>query len=287
MTQLQPRHAAVGTSELVAYDFGAHLASWSVAGAPVVWCSPRARLDGSAAIRGGVPLCLPWFGGGPTGDRSPSHGLARTATWTPTAVGEGELLAWRLDSAELVGTPGADSFPAPFTLRYAVSVTGVDHSPTLRLDLAITNPAEAELVLEAALHTYLAVADVEQVQVHGLEGSDYLDKVTGSRRRQDGPVTFAGETDRVYDRAAPVVVADLAGDRSVVVEPTGATQTVVWNPWAEKAAAMADLGEEAWRGFVCVETAATGELPLVVPPGGTVRMGADITPSGPVTGVTR
>jgi glucose-6-phosphate 1-epimerase len=288
MTLLTPRRHESDGSWLVAYDFGAHLAEWRVDGAPVVWISERAVLDGTAPIRGGVPLCFPWFAAGPSGERSPSHGVVRTATWRPSQASHGELWAWELGSQDVVDAPGAQHLRGPFRLRYAVSTPhGGDSSPALRVALSITNPATDPLPVEAALHTYLAVADIGSTQVHGLDGASYLDKVRDEWGTQTGPVTFSGETDRVYDSpgsgavggpgggAVGVVVDD--GRRQIRLRPEGATQTVVWNPWAEKAAAMRDLADEDWRHFVCVETAATADRAIMLPAGGTETLACTFT----------
>lgn len=287
MNLLNPRTVTQDGSTLEAYDFGAHLARWEVDGTPVLWCSPRARLDGSKAIRGGVPICFPWFGAGPSGDLSPSHGPVRTATWHQSDLRDGEVLAWRLGSEDLAGSPGAEHLPGPFELRYAVSLTDGDRSPTLGLALEVTGTGGEPIRVEAALHTYLGVGDVREVRIEGLDDCDYLDKVTGTREHQAGPVTLVDEIDRVYDRGEPVVVTDVAGRRAITLEPTGATQTVVWNPGPQKSAGIEDLGPDGWREFVCVETAATGDRALVVEPGRTVRIFCAISARSADLGVTR
>lgn len=276
---LTPRLHDDGQSRLVAYDHGAHLASWELAGDPVLWLSERAVLDGSASIRGGVPICFPWFADGPDGDHSPSHGVVRTVTWHVTPAQDDELWAWELSDADVAGAPGSDLVPGPFRLRYAVRLTrdGEDRSPTLNLALVIHNTGAEAYLVEAALHTYLAVRDVRQVQIQGLAGAEYLDKVTGRRALQDGALVLTEETDRVYDRSGPVVVEDRAGGRLLEVTPTGATQTVVWNPWRQQAADLPDVDDGGWRRFVCVETAATADRALAVAPGATVALGCSIT----------
>jgi glucose-6-phosphate 1-epimerase len=274
---LTPRTRTTGRSRLTAYDFGAHLAGWSVDGTPRVWLSQQAVLDGSAPIRGGVPICFPWFAAGPEGRFAPSHGLVRTAVWRPTAVDDGEVWAWEIGSDDVAGSPGAEHLPGPFRARYAVAVRGAEGEEELHLSLRVTNTGDRDYRAEAALHTYLAVEDVRQVQVLGLEGAGYLDKVTGRRELQDGPVRLDGETDRVYDRSGPVVVEDRALLTHHELRPGGATQTVVWNPWADKASSLEDLGDEEWLRFVCVETAASGELALTVPAGDTVEVSCTLT----------
>lgn len=275
MTTLTARTHAAGRSRLIAFDHGAHLAAWSVDGISRVWLSEHAVLDGSAAIRGGVPICFPWFGGGPEGRLRPSHGLARTATWRPVDIVGAEVWAWELSSEDVAASPGAEHLPGPFLLRYAVSLD--EPAEVLTLALRVTNTGEQDYRAEVALHTYLGVEDVRDVQILGLEGADYLDKPTGHREVQQGPLVLVGETDRVYDRSGPVVVEDRAALRHHEVRPSGATQTVVWNPWARKAAGMSDLGDEEWLRFVCVETAATGRGALHVPTGGTVEISCGLS----------
>jgi glucose-6-phosphate 1-epimerase len=274
---LTPRIHTSGRSRLVAYDFGAHLASWSVDGLPVVWLGERAVLEGSAPVRGGVPICFPWFAAGPDDDLSPSHGVVRTAVWRPVAVEGDEVWAWEITSDDVAGVPGAEHVPGPFLVRYAVSLRGDEGAEALHLALRVTNTGPRDYRVEAALHTYLAVEDVRQVQILGLEGAEYLDKVTGRRKVQDGPVGLDGQTDRVYDRSGPVVVADRATLVHHEVRPEGAAQTVVWNPWSDKAATLTDLGDDEWLRFVCVETAARGERALTVPAGDTLEVSCLLT----------
>lgn len=289
MASLTPREHIDDRSRLTAYDHGATLATWELDGRPVVWLSPDAVLDGTAALRGGVPICFPWFGAGPSGDLSPSHGVARTATWSPVAPVDDEVWAWELTDVDVAQAPGAAHLPGPFRARYAVSLPGAGSSPqagsstqagsswqsgsfpqavgsarSLALRLDVANTGDEDYVVEAALHTYLAVGDVRQVRVTGLDAVPYLDKVTGERKVQEGDVTLGGETDAVFDSPGSPEVVVHDGDRTVRVASSGATQTVVWNPWAEKAAAISDLPDDAWPGFLCVEAAATGALALPV-----------------------
>jgi glucose-6-phosphate 1-epimerase len=268
-----PRVHTAGRSRLVAYDLGAHLAQWSVDGLPRVWLGEKAVLDGSAPIRGGVPICFPWFAGGPSDDLRPSHGVVRTARWRPVATVGQEVWAWEIGSEDVAGAPGAEHVPGPFLARYAVTLQGEEGAESLHLALRVTNTGEQDYRVEAALHTYLAVEDVRQVSLLGLEDAAYLDKVTGRHEVQDGPVELRGETDRVYERSGPVVVEDRAGLVHHEIRPGGAAQqTVVWNPWAEKAAGLDDLAEDEWLRFVCVETVARGDRALTVRRGDTVEM---------------
>lgn len=282
---LTPRIHVEGPSRLVAYDFGAHVAEWAVDGVPVVWLSEHAVLDGSRPVRGGVPICYPWFADGPQGGLSPSHGLVRTRTWATAEVEGEEVWAWRIGAEDLAGAPGAEHLPGDFRARYAAALGRGEHGPVLELTLSVHNPSEEDQVVEVALHTYLHVGDVREIAVLGLEDATYLDKVTGRHEVQSGPLRLTGETDRVYDRSGPVVVEDRTALRAMHVLPRGAAQTVVWNPWAQKAAGLADLGDEEWLRFVCVETAARGERALDLRAGTTVEVGVDIVLSSAVDGL--
>lgn len=263
---------ALGSGEV--YLHGAHVSAWRPAGAdPVIFLSREAQFRPGAAIRGGVPLCFPWFGAGRSPGLAPAHGFARTAPWRLVAVSDDAgtvRLTLALTHEDVAGAPGADRWPARFEARYAVTV-----GAGLTLALTVRNLGDDAVSFEEALHTYLAVADVRTTVVDGLEGARYLDKThpgDDGSSRQHGPLTLAGETDRVYRTGAPLTVRD--GARTLVITPSGAASTVVWNPWADKAAAMADLGDAEWTGMICVETANVLEDAVVLEPGATHTLSA-------------
>ncbi len=239
------------------YLQGAHLTAWTPAGAdPVLWMSSRSAFAPGKAIRGGVPVCFPWFGGGRSGDLSPAHGFARIVPWTLAAVevdADGRArLTLVLDAAVATGGPGADLLPAGSRATYTVSM-----GATLELALRV-DAGPAGLDVEEALHTYLSVGDIHRVQVRGLDGASYFDKVAGTPEQQAGDVVFTGETDRVYASTATTQVVDPALGRVIEVAKSDSANTVVWNPWIAKSAAMADFGDDEWPGMVCVETANVG-----------------------------
>ena len=220
------------------YLQGAHVTRWiPAAQRPVIFLSPNSAFAPGRAIRGGIPVVFPWFGPHPSDPQAPQHGYARTRPWLFAGAAGGAL------QFELAAEP--------FRLRYDVAF-----GATLALALTVENRSSQEAGFEAALHSYFAVSDVAAVAVEGLAGCTYLDKPDGMRRKlQAGDVTFAGETDRVYlDTPPQLAIHDPGWRRRIAIDKTGAAATIVWNPWRDKAAAMADLGAEAWRGLVCVET---------------------------------
>lgn len=257
--------AEVGLGELarsLAPDFevvhqGAHLVRAAPGGEELLFLSPKSRFAVGTAIRGGVPVIFPWFGDDAKGRGA--HGFARTAMW--------RLLEEGTDIVRLELTDNARTdalWPHRFRLELRVSV-----GDSLQLELAIENRDAAPFSFECALHTYLAVGDVAKVALHGFEGAAYLDKVRGFApdREGSGPLSIHGEVDRIYqDLPGPVRIEDPVLGRDLVVSPSGARSTVLWNPGPSKAMKMPDL-EEHWRQFLCVESANVGPSRIELQPG--------------------
>jgi glucose-6-phosphate 1-epimerase len=228
-----------------------------------LWVSERARWAVGAALRGGIPICFPWFGPHPTERTFPAHGFARTTAWRFAGVEEIG------DDARLALTLAADAatravYPHAFEARLEVTV-GAD----LGLAFDVSNPADTPLTFEIAFHSYLAVTDLAEVAIEGLAGCAFVDKVAGGTRRRegDGPVRIVGEVDRVYDSDGPVKLVDPAGARSLRIESDGAGSTVVWNPAPAKTATLSDLTPDGYQQFVCVETGAIGDRRITVAAG--------------------
>lgn len=245
---------------------GALVTRWQPAGAaPVLFLSGRAPDAPGRAPRGGVPLVFPWFGPHPTDRRAPMHGFARTRPWRLVASEVADdAVALELALEDDAETRAA--WPPAFALRYRVTV-----GDALTLALEVVNRSDAPFTFEVALHTYLAVGDVERIAITGLEDTPYIDKVDAfTRKRHDGgPLRLTGETDRVFlGTRARCVVADPALGRRLSVDKTGSATTVVWNPWATRAAAIADLEAGGWRRMVCVETANAADDAVSLAAGG-------------------
>jgi glucose-6-phosphate 1-epimerase len=260
---LPPPHVVdVHTCTGEIHDQGAQVTRWAPAGAEqVLYVSTSVRLERGVAIRGGVPVCWPWFGPGRVPLMAPAHGFVRTATW------------------ELVGRDDTDD-AVTFTHRITSDTATSPHWPhayavelrsrfgrTLEIRLTSTNTGDVPVDLEEALHAYLAVGDIAKVSVEGLDGTTFFDKVSDTRGRQSGDLTFSGETDAVFRTSEPVAVVDRALGRRLVITTDGARNVVVWNPWEEKAAAVPDIGPGDWRRFVCVEGANVFENAVGLEPG--------------------
>ena len=249
---------AQGTAEVLLH--GGHVFSFQPAGAaPVLWVSALSPFADGKAVRGGVPVCWPWFGPDPRA----MHGVVRYRSWK---LAEAAQLA---DGRTRVTLALADDaatralWPHTFRLELAVTV-----GRELDLALTATNTDAEPWCWRGALHTYFAVADVRRSVVEGLDGCAYVDAPsTGGMTNavQSGPVTFSGEVNRRYlESSRTLALAD--GVRRIRVTKSGSSTTVVWNPAAARAAAMPDIGD-LWPGYVCIEAAVCGEGRVDLLPG--------------------
>jgi glucose-6-phosphate 1-epimerase len=244
---------------------GAHVAAWEPAGhGPVIWMSENALYAPGKALRGGIPICFPWFGAHPEHKQYPAHGFARTRNFSyegarRTADGGSQLELLLQNDAQT-----QTLFPYAFAARLRVAF-----GKTLGLELAVSNTSQQSFSFEEALHSYFCVADVEQASVLGLQGASYADKVQGMARFTESAseLRLSAETDRVYDSTATCTIRDLKAGRALRIEKAGSAATVVWNPWAEKAAQMSDLGADAWPRMLCVESANVGTSRILLGPG--------------------
>ena len=246
---------------------GAHLMVWHPRSqaVPVIWLSRDAKLAAGKSIRGGVPVCWPWFGAHASESGFPAHGFARTASWQVVESGNEPDGATRLTLRMVENEKTRAQWPHSCALGLTVII-----GETLRMELATENTGNSDFTISEALHTYFKISDIGAVRVTGLAGCDYWDKVGGSTlKRQDGIIQFAGETDRVYiNSAAECAIEDDGLKRRIRVSKSGSLSTVVWTPWTEKAKRMGDLGQpDGWREMLCVESANAFDNALQVAPG--------------------
>lgn len=248
--------------------YGGQLCEWTPAGQrhPVLFLSPRSAFARGKAIRGGVPVCFPWFGNHPGGDPSrPAHGFARTRMWDVAGVARDAAGDVRVDLRMAADDATRAQWPAEFEAQLTLSL-----GRTLAMTFDAVNRGVDDLTYEIALHSYFTVGDVEQTRVHGLEHTRFVDKVDGMKEYVQGgaPLAFTGETDRVFlDTGATCTIDDPVLARRIRVAKHGSLATVVWNPGRAKGEAMADVSGDAWRGFVCVETAQCGVHAVRLAPG--------------------
>jgi glucose-6-phosphate 1-epimerase len=249
---------------------GAHVMTFQPqAQEPVIWLSKFAKFAAGKSIRGGAPVCWPWFGSHATDASLPGHGFARTVMWqvletSATSAGE-TLLRFGLIASETTRAQWPHASNAELTVTVGA---------TLRIELATRNDGSAAFELGEALHTYFHISDVAKMSIVGLDGCEFLDKVDGfSRKQQRGAIGIESEVDRVYlNVPGDCLIEDSGFGRRIRINSENARSVVVWNPWTEKADKMGDFGPDGHRGMVCVETANALENVVTVAPGETHRM---------------
>ncbi|BAN34067.1 aldose 1-epimerase [Sulfuricella denitrificans skB26] len=244
---------------------GAHVMTWQPHGqAPVLWLSRFGKFAPGKSIRGGVPVCWPWFGPHAEDAKLPGHGFARTVMWEvqeTRAQPDGATFI----SFGLIETDATRAqWPHPSSAKLRVTV-----GAELKVELATRNTGSAPFQIGEALHTYFHISDVADMKIKGLEGCTYLDKVGGTTSKtQQGPIVIESEVDRVYlNTESDCLIEDLGLKRQIRIATRSSRSTVVWNPWIEKAEKMGDFGPEGYRGMVCVESANAVDNVVTVLPG--------------------
>jgi len=252
---------------------GAHVLGFQARGeAPLIWMSDEATYAPGKSLRGGIPVCWPWFGPHATDSSLPGHGPARTVNWKPTAseaLPDGRTKV----SFELIETDKTrEMYPHPLCVQLHATV-----GSSLLLELETTNLGDSTFTLGEALHTYFLVGDVRLAHIEGLNGCEYIDKMAGaSRKTQNGSVIISEETDRIYlgtGNRAEIIDPDMG--RKIMIQSSGSASTVVWNPWIESAAKMGDLGLNGYLKMLCVETANAADDVVELAAGAPHRMVAD------------
>lgn len=239
---------------------GAHLFHYARAGEePILWLSEASDFEAGKAIRGGVPVCWPWFGFNE--DKTlPQHGFARTSSWE--FVGSDEVdakttvLTLRLTHDEKT----LQIWHYKFLLELKITI-----SDKLSMELKTTNLDDKSFKISQALHTYFSVSHISEVAIKGLGKKPYLDALTWKKEIQNGDITFNQEVDRVYQEVdGEIVLSDK--NRTLHIKNDGSSSVVVWNPWIEKTLRMSGMKPNAYESMVCIESANAFEDARVLQP---------------------
>ena len=238
----------------------------------LLFVSDKAYYEAGKAIKGGIPVCWPWFGPDPENRGRPAHGFVRNRQWQ---VSGSESLA---DGSTKIILSIADSeatralWPHPFQLDIEITV-----GDTLRVELVTHNTGNDSITISQALHSYFRVGDITSVSVLGLDGINYIDKANDSARKtQAGPLTISSEVDRIYiDTSGDLTIDDASLERKISIASSGCSTAVVWNPWVEIAASMADLDDDDYLQMLCVETANAGPETVTIAAGDCYRLTAE------------
>lgn len=249
---------------------GAHVMTWAPRKQqPVIWLSKFAKFAPGKSIRGGVPICWPWFGPHATESKFPGHGFARTVMWEVTASERLRNDATRLTFRIVQDDATKAQWPHASEALVIVTV-----GAALEIQLVTRNTGGSAITVGDAFHTYFEVSDIRDCRIHGLGGCPHLDKVDGGKKKQQaGPVIIGEEVDRIYlDSVADVLIDDPGFKRRIRVAKHGSRSTVVWNPWTDKAAKMGDFGPNGFLNMVCVESTNAADDVVQIPAGGEHRL---------------
>lgn len=253
------RLATPDGAQAIVTAHGAHVVSWIARGGEQLYLSDRSRFEAGHAIRGGVPVIFPQFAmQGPL----PRHGFARTAEWTLDEFRREKDFAsitFRLEDSPQTRTIWPHAFSAEMTVSISES--------RLDLELEVENADNHPIAFTAALHTYLRVGEVETAVLEGLQGCRLRDCAHGDAERveREEALVVSDEVDRIYFDVPPTLMLRERG-RHLVIQSEGFRDAVVWNPWEEKCAALADMPRDGFRRMLCVE-AATIRHPIQLAPG--------------------
>lgn len=244
---------------------GAHILSWIPTDEEeVIWLSEDATFATGKSIRGGVPICWPWFGAHQSNPELPAHGFARTTQWQILSTEALENGYTRLIFNMQPQPENKHMWLPDSTVELIITV-----GEKLELELITHNNGDKAITLSQALHTYFNVSDVSKILLHGLDHTDYLDKLENYKsKRQFGPVVINEEVDRIYiDTFNDCVIEDRQMKRNVIIKKIGSHSTVVWNPWQQTAAKMGDLGEQGFKTMLCVESSNAADDAVTIEPG--------------------
>lgn len=251
---------------------GAMVTNWAPLGQQaVIWVSDNSFYEAGRSIRGGIPVCWPWFGQHETESSFPAHGFVRAKMWDLDTVEQLDNGASRLQFSYTLTNEDKKFWPHECSLRLRVTI-----GTQLEIALHTHNSGQQLFTISEALHTYFNISDIGKVSVSGLEGGDYLDKVEDFKQKtQQGKIIFNGEVDRVYlDTQGTCRIEDPIMKRDIVISKKGSDSTVVWNPWEERSIAMVDMGKQAYRTMLCVETANAARNKVAIAAGNTHTMQA-------------
>jgi glucose-6-phosphate 1-epimerase len=256
------------------YLHGAQLTSWQPADCnEVIFLSEHSRWEEGRAIRGGIPVCFPWFRGKADNPQAPAHGVVRTTAWQLESLTkqDGSVTAvLAIESSEA----SRQFWPYEFRLVHRITV-----GRELRLELSVTNTGSTSFRFEEALHTYHRVGSVEKIRIAGLDGTHFLDNTDGNREKiQHGEVVFTQTTDNAYlNTPKALELIDPLMRRRIRIEKKNSFTTVVWNPWREGAQSLADLGDDEWKQMACVEASNILGSAVALAPGAEHVMAASVT----------
>lgn len=223
---------------------------------PLLFLSDLAIYESGKVIRGGLPICWPWFAEDIKGKDLPAHGFVRDQQWQIVKTQKLDDGSTKVILEISHNQYSLKLWPYKFKLQIAIIV-----GSSLIVELTTVNLDDKPFTISQALHSYLAIGDVNKIEVTGLDGLSYIDKTADfTERNQRGDVVVDGMIDRIYqDVEDDVLLNDPVFDRKIRVSSQGSNTFVVWNPGEKAAATMIDLADDGYKEFVCIEAANTAD----------------------------
>lgn len=236
--------------------YGGQVLSWQPKGQlPIFWLSDNSQYSTSSAIRGGIPLCWPWFGGdvkSTNGEmlKVSNHGFVRQSQWhlDNIEITESEVVV----VLSLSGQQFSAHWPTAFKLTQKLVF-----SAQFQQVLTMTNMSDVTVAYTGALHSYFKVSDPKKVTISDLDKSSYDDKLTGQQKQVSELENCLGPIDRVYYNGDSKIIMDNGWRRAITVTSDNCHQWVIWNPGQQAVTTMADMHMNAEQEFICLEAANT------------------------------
>lgn len=230
----------------------------------ILWISPTAVYSGHKPIRGGIPICWPWFGAHPLESELPAHGFVRNMLWS---LEDSEVLDSGATQVILSCESNNDTmaiWPHAFRLELCVEV-----AESLSITLTTFNLSDESMIITEALHSYFNVSQASDIQVHGLEGSTHMDKLSDAPAvEQTGVIHLVPPMDSVYvNHRGAAVIEDSGYQRNIRIDKQSSASSVVWNPGPEIVKGFNDIPHDQWQAFLCVEAGNIFENAVKIPAG--------------------
>ena len=241
---------------------------------PVLFCSDAAYFELGKGIKGGAPVCWPWFGDHPDG--LGAHGFARSNLWRVDSIERDDCEVIEL----VLSLPAEVCAQTPEWQGVRLS-TKIRLGKWLTIALITENGSDKAVSLSQALHTYFQVSDCRTIRIEGLENNTYLDKPSNFKRQAAAgkAITVNAEVDRIYENVhSPITLLDPNWNRSITLTTEGSASAVVWNPWVEKSKSMNDFGDNEYSQMVCIETTNAASDARMIESGQTHTMQVKIHP---------
>jgi glucose-6-phosphate 1-epimerase len=255
--------------------YGAHILSFKpTKGKELLWLSENSFFTEGKPIRGGIPLCFPWFGPNTSDNTLPPHGFARIMYW-----GVEEILDLPDNSTRLILKCESNEstrkiWPFEFNAKLIIII-----GEKLDITLQVINSDTREFKYTDALHTYFLISDTANVTLGGLENSSFRAGFQDDLLQQtDKLLSISKEENRRYiGHTANCVIYDNGFNRKITVAKRGSKTTVVWNPWIETSKSFTDMTLDGYKTMVCVEAVNAYDDFVLLQPGESFNLSAELS----------